>query len=156
MGTLSSELAVQVARLSDRPRVYVDANIPFGAVVFMRDRLNWDVLFVVEHDDLRRAPDVEHYRRARELGRTLVTLDRDYCSDRRFPPAESGGVLIFSVPDERALTTLLARIDRKVFRRSGGGAGVRPLPLAGSKLLVHVDWRADELAGPADRAGIDG
>ena len=43
-------------------------------------------LFVLEHDDLRRAPDIEHYRLARQLGRTLVTLDRDYLDDRRFRP----------------------------------------------------------------------
>ena len=50
----------------------------------MRERLGWDVLFVVEHDDLRRARDIEHYRLARQLGRTLVTLDRDYIDDRSF------------------------------------------------------------------------
>jgi hypothetical protein len=150
MGTLSTELAAHVARISGRPRVYADANIPSGAVVFMRHRLNWDVLFVVEHDDLRRAPDLEHYRRARALGRTLVTLDRDYCSDRRFPPAESGGVLVFSVPDERALRTLLARVDREVFRSAAAdGDDPRP-PLAGRKLLVHPDWAGDE-AGEAAR-----
>ena len=44
--------------------MYVDANVPAGLVAFMRNRLQWDVLFVIEHDDLRRARDGEHYRRA--------------------------------------------------------------------------------------------
>ncbi len=47
---------------------------------------DWDVLFVLEDDDLRRAPDVKHYQLAQQLRRTLVTLDRDYLDDRAFPP----------------------------------------------------------------------
>ena len=58
---------------------------------------------MIEHDDLRRARDIEHYRLARQLRRTLVTLDRDYLDDRRFPPAESGGVLVILRADERRL-----------------------------------------------------
>ena len=33
--------------------------------------LKWDVLFVMDHPDLRRARDIEHYRLARQLRRTL-------------------------------------------------------------------------------------
>lgn len=130
MGTLASELRPIAADLSHAPRVYADANVPAGVVGAMRHTLRWDVLFVLEHDDLRRAPDHEHYRRAREFGRTLVTLDRDFRDDRRFPPAESPGVIICSAPDERALVRLLAEIDRTVFRREGAPAA----PLAGRKI----------------------
>ena len=87
MGTLSSELATHAERLSPRPRIYADANVPAGLVAHMRARLDWDVLFVIEDDDLRRAPDAKHYRLAGQLRRTLITLDRDYLDDRRFPPA---------------------------------------------------------------------
>src|SRR6188768_2416310 len=103
MGTLSSELGPHVERLMERPRIYADANIPNGVVSFMRVTLGWDVLFVLEQEDLRRAPDIHHYRLARQLGRTLITLDRDYTDDRRFPPVESPGVIVFSAPDERWL-----------------------------------------------------
>ena len=48
------------------PRIYADANIPSGVVGYMRDKLRWDVLFVLEHTDLRRARDIEHYRLAWE------------------------------------------------------------------------------------------
>ena len=74
MGTLSSELAQHAQRLSSRPRIYADANVPAGLVAHMRLRLQWDVLFVVEEDALRRAPDAKHYRLAQQLGRTLVIL----------------------------------------------------------------------------------
>ena len=96
----------------------------------MRQQLKWDVLFVLEHEDLRRARDVEHFRLARQLGRTLVTLDHDYEDDRLFPPAEGAGVIVLSAPDEVRLRRLLTRADREVFR----AAGAPPLPLEGQKI----------------------
>ena len=82
MGTLWSELGPVAESVTDRPRVYADANVPAGIVAFMREKLNWDVLFVMDQPDLRRARDIEHFRLARQLRRTLVTLDRDYLDDR--------------------------------------------------------------------------
>jgi hypothetical protein len=135
MGTLSSELGPHVARLASEPRVYADANIPSGVVAYMRTTLGWDVLFVLEHEDLRRAPDLHHYRLARQLGRTLVSLDHDYTDDRRFPESESPGVIVFSAPDERWLRKLVEQADQKVFRANAGVA----CPLEGRKLLWQID-----------------
>jgi hypothetical protein len=135
MGTLSSELGPLVEQVADQPRVYADANLPNGVVAFMREKLGWDVLFVIEHDDLRRARDIEHFRRARQLGRTLVTLDRDYLDDRIFPAAEGAGVIVFCVPDERWLRKLLTQMDRDLFR----AADARPLPLERRKVEWHID-----------------
>ena len=136
MGTLSSELNPHAARIAQDPRIYADANIPTGVVAFMRQRLRWDVLFVLEHDDLRRARDIEHYRLARQLGRTLITLDRDYIDDRNFPPEEGAGVIVFWAPDEQRLRSLLRKADRTVFRAEGAA----PLPLEGRKL----HWQLNE------------
>lgn len=130
MGTLWSELNPLAARLVQEPRIYADANIPFGVVTFMRAHLRWDVLFVLEHDDLRRARDIAHYRLARQLGRTIVTLDRDYIDDRLFPPSEGAGVIVFWAPDEQRLRSLLKDADRTLFRMAGALA----LPLEGRKL----------------------
>jgi len=141
MGTLSSELADHVQRLTPRPRIYADANVPAGLVAHMRERLDWDVLFVLEEDDLRRAPDVKHYRLAQQLRRTLVTLDRDYLDDRRFPPDEGAGVLVISAPDESQLSALLDRVDGVLFQvRTDAEEDTHPLPLAGRKLHAHTDW----------------
>lgn len=137
MGTLSSELAAHAERLWPQPRIYADANVPAGLVTYMRIRLRWDVLFVIEEDALRRASDQKHYRLAQQLRRTLVTMDRDYLDDRRFPPGETSGVLVISAPDERLLSSLLDRIDRAFFRRDEGASA---LPLAGRKMQVHTDW----------------
>ena len=43
------------AGIAGQPRVYVDANMPARLVSLMRTLLKWDVLFVMEHDELRRA-----------------------------------------------------------------------------------------------------
>ena len=145
MGTLSSELNPLASRLADHPRIYADANIPNGIVTFMRTRLKWDVLFVLEHEDLRRARDIEHYRLARQLGRTIVTLDRDYIDNRRFPPAEGAGVIVFWAPDEPRLRLLLAQADRTLFRADGA----RPLPIEGRTLHWQLGEQngADALTG---------
>ena len=139
MGNLSEELAPHAERIVARPRIYADANVPAGLVAHMRTRLCWDVLFVVEEDDLRRAPDVKHYQLAQQLHRTLVTMDRDYLDDRRFPPGASGGVLVIQAPDQRQLSTLLDRVDRALFRAGNGGEPVAQ-PLVGRKLQVNTDW----------------
>jgi hypothetical protein len=147
MGTLASELGGHAQHLSGQPRVYVDANVPAGLVGYMRRSLTWDVLFVLEHDDLRRARDGEHYRLARQLRRTLITLDRDYLDDRKFPPALSGGVLVLAAPTEGGFIGLLKRLDKELLRPTplqaesmAVDAPVEWLPLEGRKLHVHVDW----------------
>ena len=153
MRTLSSELGPLADQFSPEPRVYADANVPAGLVSFMRGRLHWDVLFVLEHDDLRRARDTEHFRLARQLRRTLITLDRDYLDDRRFPLAECGGVLVVSGPDEALLAKLLVRFDRSFFRpsagdglresqpREQGGSPLEPERNAGELLVAVAEVR---------------
>ena len=138
MGTLSTGMIPYLGGIAGQPRIYADANLPLGIVEFMRIRLHWDVLFVMEHEELRRARDIEHYRLARQLGRTIVTLDRDYIDDRQFPPAEGAGVIVLWAPDEQRLRSLLKQADRTFFRAEGAG----PLPLEGRK----IHWPEDASA----------
>ena len=178
MGTLASELAPHADRLTSQPRVYADANVPAGLVSYLRNVLGWDVVFVLEVDDLRRATDQTHFRMARQLCRTLLTLDRDYLDDRRFPPLEGSGVIVVSAPNERELRRLLARLDRALFRAepherqdveaaSGeppdsdvlrlsqrrGGPPLQGGPLAGRKLHAHADWGQPGRVGRGRRRG---
>lgn len=148
MSSLSTALAPYAERLSPRPRIYADANVPAGLVAHMRDRLQWDVLFVLEEDELRRASDIRHYRLAHQLRRTLVTLDRDYLDDRRFPPAEGSGVVVIQAPNGRELSRLVTRLDRILFKGAPSTPGdatalPAPLPLEGQKLQVNTEWGRD-------------
>ncbi len=135
MGTLATELQGVAAELAAVPRVYADANLPAGVVSAMRHELGWDVLFVLEEPDWRRASDRDHYGRALELGRTLITLDQDFFNDRRFPPDSSPGVLVCSAPDEVGLLRILRHVDRAIFRPAGHAV----LPLRGRKMQLTMD-----------------
>lgn len=143
MGTLASELGSHAERIAGHPRLYVDANVPIGLVEFMRVRLHWDVLFVMEHPDLRRARDDDHFRLARQWRRTLITLDRDYLDDRKFPLQECGGVIVLTAPGEPGYLALLKRLDAELF-----GPARPALPLEGRKLHVHVDWAGGDTIAP--------
>jgi hypothetical protein len=131
MGTLASALQFLVDDQPRAPRVYVDANLPAGVVAAMRRHLGWDVLFVLEHEELRRLSDREHFVRALDLQRTLITLDQDFADGERFPPALSPGVIVCSAPDERVLLALLSHADRELLRPSGA-----VLPLRGRTLAL--------------------
>ena len=146
MDTLASRLGAIIGGITDAPRVYCDANLPAGLVRFMRGRLRWDVFFVMEEDDLRRASDVEHFRMAAQLRRTLLTLDKDYLDDVRFPPAESSGVLVLSAPQQEQFERLLTEVDRVLFRQPStkkSSAEAARMPLLGRKLHVHTDWQGE-------------
>jgi hypothetical protein len=130
MGTLAEQLRPIATDLASAPRVYADANLPAGVVTFMRHELGWDVLFVLEDDRLRRAPDEEHFRLALEFGRTLITLDYDFWDEKRFPMASSPGVIVCSAPDEPALMRLLRHADRSLLRPPAPPG----LPLRGRKI----------------------
>ena len=140
MRTLSSELGSHIDASSSVPRVYVDANVPAGVVGYMRRKLDWDVFFVIEHEDLRRSADEAHYQMFRQLHRTLITMDRDFLDERRFPIAESGGVIVVHAPNERGLNRVLTRLHKESFLSEP----LRHLPpLVGRKLDLHLDSHFD-------------
>ena len=139
MGSLSSALQALRDPATVRPLVYADANVPAPAVREMRARLQWDVTHVMEEPEWRRASDVAHYRRARELRRTLVTFDHDYFDERRFPTTLSGGVVVFTAPDRQALDRLLVDLDA-LLRLSERLPGLEDLPLVGRKLHLFPGW----------------
>ncbi len=140
MGTLASGLRPIAHDLAHAPRVYVDANMPAGIVTMMRQELGWDVLFVMEHDDLRRASDEVHFSRAVEYGRTLFTLDHDFFDPVRFPADRNPGVVVCSAPDETRLATLLREFHQFVF----GAPDAGPTPIRGRTIELAPGGGADE------------
>ncbi len=139
MRTLAAELAARAGPPAG-PRIYADANMPAGLVAYMRESLRWDVLFVIEHDDLRRAPDRRHFVLARQLARTLVTLDRDYLDDRLYPPDQTSGLIVIYAPTEHLLTRTVQQIDQRIFKATPVPDRGFPLPLRGQKLLADPEW----------------
>jgi hypothetical protein len=135
LGTLSSELRSFAQVLAVGPRVYVDANVPAGAVAVMRRDLRWDALCVMEHDELRRASDALHFARALDLGRTLITLDRDFLNPARFPVAMSPGVIVCTAADERTLVRILRHAAQHLF----GPDAPLDRPLHGRVIELTVD-----------------
>lgn len=136
MGTLFSELVPLRAAKAQGPLIYADANVPAPLVTFMRSRLNWDVLHVVDEAHWRRATDLAHFVRARDLRRTLISLDHDFLDHRRFPPVDGPGVIVLSAPDERGLRKLLAEVDTYLRDRPAD------VPLRGRTLSLQPGWIA--------------
>ena len=71
------------ARRKAKPRFYADENFPQLATAILRG-LKADVL-TVQANRRRGHPDENHAAEALRLGRILITCDRDYLDERRFP-----------------------------------------------------------------------
>ena len=75
-----------------KPRFYADENFPSVAIKILR-RLGADVLTV--HDARRRGhPDENHISEGLRLGRILITCDRDYLDERRFPLIHCPAIIV--------------------------------------------------------------
>jgi hypothetical protein len=74
---------LEYVRRKAKPRFYADENFPDIATLILRER-GADILTVQE---ARRQgqPDENHAAEALRLGRILITCDRDYLNERRFP-----------------------------------------------------------------------
>ena len=80
--------------VAEGPRVYADANIPAGVVGYMRARLGWDVLFVIEHADLRRGLQANLINFAL-TDPSLLALAAEWVDRlRQEPPGESLGRML--------------------------------------------------------------
>jgi predicted nuclease of predicted toxin-antitoxin system len=70
-------------RRKAKPRFYADENFPSTATTILRRR-GADVL-TVQEARCQGHPDENHAAEALRLGRVLITCDRDYLDERRFP-----------------------------------------------------------------------
>ena len=74
---------IAFVRRKAKPRFYADENFSAQAIAVLR-QLGADVMTV--HDARRRGhPDENHAAEALRLHRILITCDRDYLDERRFP-----------------------------------------------------------------------
>lgn len=81
-------------RRKAKPRFYADENFPTMATEILRRR-KADVLTVVE-TGRRQHPDENHAAEALRLGRVLITCDRDYLDECKFPLIHCPAIVICS------------------------------------------------------------
>ena len=81
-------------RRDAKPRFYADENFPAMATEILRHR-KADVL-TVEQAGRRRHPDENHAAESLRLGRVLITCDRDYLDERRFPLVHCPAIVVCS------------------------------------------------------------
>lgn len=79
-------------RRKAKPRFYADENFPTIATEILRRR-GADAL-TVQEAGRRRHPDENHTAEALRLGRVLITCDRDYLDERRFPLIHCPAIII--------------------------------------------------------------
>ena len=157
MGTLASELSPHVDRAAPPRRASTwTPTCRFASSRPCATALKWDVLFVMEHDDLRRAagrralppvpPDAPHpgHAGSRLPGRP---------SGSQPPKAEAWWCCR---PRARtACFRILRRVDRELLRGGRRHRRMRGLPLEGRKLHLHVDWTGVGAEGVIAIAGGD-
>lgn len=115
---LSSDLWLETLEIPQKLRAVADTNFPIGLTERMGSR-GIDVR-TAQSLGLERLADEDLLRRVTADGRVLVTLDRDFWSDEKFPIHQCGGVIFVDAKDEG-----IARSDGFelliVFLRSFGG-----------------------------------
>ncbi len=79
-------------RRKAKPRFYADENFPRIATAIL-GRLGGNVL-TVQNVQRERQPDENHIAEALRLRRILITCDRDYLNERRFPLVHCPAVVV--------------------------------------------------------------
>lgn len=87
------EVRRYLARKKTLPRFYADENFPPRATALLRAG-GFDVVTAAEAGKLGH-PDENHAAEALRLERVLVTCDRDYLNDRRFPIIHCPAIVVF-------------------------------------------------------------
>jgi len=100
-------------------RLLADANLPSGLVGVLRKR----GIEVRAAQELRmhRLPDEQILQQAAKRGLFLITLDRDFWSDDRFPLQSSGRLVFVDARDERIANTNGFELLVVLLKSWGGG-----------------------------------
>ncbi|MDQ5827943.1 MAG: DUF5615 family PIN-like protein [Chloroflexota bacterium] len=93
---LSREEAAEIENygraIKRKPRFYVDEDVPTLAVEILRE---WEFnVLTAEEAGKRGHPDENHLAEAQKQGRILITCDRGYLNERRFPLNQTSALIV--------------------------------------------------------------
>jgi predicted nuclease of predicted toxin-antitoxin system len=118
---VSEDLWQEPGKKPERLRLLADANFPRGLV----ERIRKPGIEVKTAQELRihRLPDEQILQEAANRGFYLITLDRDFWSDERFPLRSSGRLVFVDARDEHIAETNGFKLLLVLLKSWGGGHG---------------------------------
>lgn len=122
----------ELRQLFGEARFYVDHNLDESFVLLLR-HLKYGVETARE-TGAQDQPDEFHYRRAFKSKRVLLTQDKDYLDNERFPLSQTRGVIIFNIDpaSPREIARALEVVDVVLAR-------ISPV-LDEAKVLLNADY----------------
>lgn len=116
---VSEDLWREPGEKAEKLRLLADANFPSGLVERLRKRR----IEVKTAQELRlhRLPDEQILQEAAKRGLYLITLDRDFWSDERFPLRSSGRLIFVDARDEHIAETNGFELLVVLLKSWGGG-----------------------------------
>ena len=133
----------ELAAFQGKVRFYADHNVDYAFVEALRIK-KYDVE-TARDIGAERQPDEFHFRRAFKSKRVLLTLDRDFLDNDRFPLSQTRGVIVLNV--DTSNIPQLARAFEVVDVILGDVAGV----LQEMKVIVNSDRTITVIGREADR-----
>ena len=103
------EIAEATKRFQKKARFLTDEDLHAETVPFLRGK-GWNVKTAVEAGLVGHS-DSDYVALARKEDRLLLTHDRDYLSDRKFPLANKGGVIVLPGSSGNVRALVLGLLD---------------------------------------------
>jgi len=124
---------------------YADHNVDYSIVEALRIK-KYDVE-TARDIGAEKQHDEFHFRRAFRSKRVLLTLDRDFLDNRRFPLSQTHGIIVLNV--DTSSIPKLARAVEVVYVILGGLAGL----LKEKKVIVNSDRTITLIGRAVDQEG---
>lgn len=137
---ISSDFWREFGEIPSKLRIIADANFPVGLVDLIANR-KFDIK-TAQSLSLNKLDDEDLLQRIADRGYVLITLDRDFWSDVKFPLHQSGGVIFIDAKDESIGETAGFRVLLAIL--GNFGSGWRAFKFRASSERVFMKWISDE------------
>jgi predicted nuclease of predicted toxin-antitoxin system len=118
---VSEDLWREPGEKPEKLRLFADANFPRGLVERLRNR--GIEVQTAQELGIHRLPDEQILQEAAKRGLYLITLDRDFWSDERFPLRSSGRLIFVDAHDEHIADANGFELLVVLLKSWGGGHG---------------------------------